>query len=75
MSQMPGSNPINTPPQPASGRGVRPEQVARVVSAYCKALIVMAFWAVALVAALGLAFIACRAVWFAVQKAIIALGI
>jgi len=75
MNQVQGSNPINGPQPSNSGRRVTPAYVARGLSAFCQAVIVVVFWLVALVAALGRAFIACRAIWFAVQQAIIALGI
>jgi hypothetical protein len=75
MSQIPSnsSNPPGLFPPPR-GR-FDPGQAACVIASYIRAMILIVLWAVAGTAALAAGFVAVRAIWFAVSKAVAALGI
>ena len=75
MNQMQGSSSGQSSQGAGSSQRISPGHVASLMAAYMRALIIIVFWTVAGVVTLALGFVACRAVWFGVQKALVALGI
>ena len=75
MTQTPSNNQNHTPLIGPSRGGFSPGQLAAVLGAYIRALILVVFWSVAGVAAVAIGYLAVRAIWFAVQTVSTAIGI
>ena len=65
----PPNQPLFPPPQ-----GPKPRRYARMVGDYVRMILIMLFWSVLLCAALSGAFLACRAMYWALLQVLKALG-
>lgn len=69
LPNTPGQPVVNTPAQPTG-----PKRCATMVGDYVRTALILVFWAVVLFASLAAAFVACRAMYWAVVQILRALG-